>query len=213
MIRRRALAAGLLAAGLAFIGSSWLSPTRSAWVLRRSLPAGAVLGPSSLVLEDLSVAGVPDGAWPADPSPMGMEARRSLEAGTVLTRALLKPVAHVTWVEGQPLSGDLRAVGLAVTPAGLVGGLVAPGDRVDVLATAASGAASSGPWSEVLVRGVTVLAVRTAEGGSLTPSGGFYGGMPPRPGLAVVALPAGDVARVLALGSQGSYALALDPSR
>lgn len=174
--RRRALAA--VAAAIA-VGASLLTlrppepPTRLLMVAARDLPAG-----SRLATSDLHPAEVPEDLVPAG----ALEAA----AGEVLAA----PVRR-----GEPVT-DARVVGPALLPEGAVesavpvrlsdaaqAALLAPGDRIDLLATDPSNGVATRVAEDITVLAVPPL----SEGGAGAASaGGALGGR-----LVVLALPRG----------------------
>jgi pilus assembly protein CpaB len=119
---------------------------------------------------------------------------------------------------GAPLEVGQVAFALPVEPAQAVGGALAPGARVDVVAvpnapkTQVSGADS--PSAVVLGQGLVVLTIRTPEGRQLTdaPDAG-HGAVviPPKLGSVVIAIPEARLAEFAEAALNSTFYLALSP--
>jgi pilus assembly protein CpaB len=129
-------------------------PGRPVVVAVSDLGRGTFLTPDLLAMEEVPAPYVPPGAPGTLDAIAGRFLGADVLAGEILTRARLAP-------EGGPVASlvppGLRAV--AIT-AGVPAGTVAPGDRVDVLATFATGR----PYTETVVEVAEVLTVRPASG-------------------------------------------------
>jgi pilus assembly protein CpaB len=158
--RHRAALAAVLAAGAVLSGIDAVSPASPRRVVvlaaARDIPAGAVLERRDLVAEGLPPSAVPDGAL----RPGGRGAGRVV--GRVVGGALRRgePLTDARLAGPGLLSGRVGAAGadvaapVRIADAGAAA-LLAPGDRVDVLATPPDGA---GPATAVAAD-VVVLAV------------------------------------------------------
>lgn len=127
-----ALTAGL-AADAAADRRAW-GETTAVVVVRRPVPAGAVVGPDDIATRDLPRALVPAGSVPAPEAPtvaIGRVAATDLAAGEVLLATRLAPEAFSSGRGVGP-----RGRTLAV-PLDLPAPPVEAGDRVDLLAPAA----------------------------------------------------------------------------
>jgi Flp pilus assembly protein CpaB len=118
---------------------------------------------------------------------------------------------------GAPLEVGQVAFALPVEPGQAVGGALAPGARVDVVAVpnalkTLSGADS--PSAAVLGQGLIVLTIRTPEGRQLTDvSDSDRGGVviPPKLGSVVVAIPAARLQEFAEAALSSTFYLALSP--
>ncbi|HEV8697702.1 MAG TPA: RcpC/CpaB family pilus assembly protein [Candidatus Limnocylindrales bacterium] len=120
---------------------------------------------------------------------------------------------------GAPLGAGQVAFALQVEPGQAVGGALAPGARVDVVAvpnalkTQVSGADS--PSAVVLGQGLVILTVRTPEGEPLTEAPESDRGsvvIPPKLGSVVVAIPAARLSEFAEAALSSTFYLALSPS-
>jgi pilus assembly protein CpaB len=129
-------------------------PGRPVVLAVSDLGRGTLLTPDLLAMGEIPAPYVPPGAVGSPDEVAGRFLGADILAGEVLTLARLAP-------EGGPVA-SLVPPGLRAVPitAGVPAGTVAPGDRVDVLATFATGR----PHTETVVEAAEVLLVRTASG-------------------------------------------------
>jgi pilus assembly protein CpaB len=122
-------------------------------VAARALARGSVLDPSSVREGSLPRRFLPPGALLSVDRAVGRILSAGVASGEVLTSARLAP-------PGGPVA-SLVPAGLRAVPvtAAIPPGVVAPGDRVDVLATFAPGAASGGPHAETVASEAEILLV------------------------------------------------------
>ena len=122
---------------------------------------------------------------------------------------------------GAPLAPGQVAFALPVEPAGAVGGAVAPGARVDVVAvpnalkTGTVGGDTKAPASVVLGHGLVVLAVRTADREPLEERASddrTRVDVPRKLGSVVVAVPAARLAEFATASVTSTFVLALSPA-
>ena len=188
--------------------------------------AGTQLQSDDVELHYVHEDGAPAGALSDPELAAGRYAALPLTAGEpVLDRALTEhrsggALSHEFQIPG----GDV-AIAVPVQPAGAVGGMLQPGDHVDVYATPLAGHQSgtaqqagdlSSASAQVLGHDVLVLQLRSDQGQSMqtadsSSSGNvhglnFGGG---KLGSVVLAVPAGDVARYAEATSADSIYLAL----
>ncbi|MEI4273080.1 Flp pilus assembly protein CpaB [Klenkia sp. LSe6-5] len=202
----RRVAAGVLAAAALLLalrpppaGPAEAAPASAVVVAVTDLPAGAVL-----VAGDLRAA-----EWPTEVQPDGA----AVDPAELVGRALASPVRR-----GEPVT-DARVVGPGLwsqVPAGevaapvrladlAVAGLLRPGDRVDVLATA------EGSGTEVVAAGALVLAVPgQASRPDDTPTGPVAVGHPGA-GLLVLAVPAETAAGLATATTSATLTVTLGP--
>jgi Flp pilus assembly protein CpaB len=122
---------------------------------------------------------------------------------------------------GAPLAAGQVAFALPVEPSQAVGAALAPGARVDVIAVpnalrtgVSTGSGSSSPTAEVLGQGYVILALRTADGqtltsGTTTENGGTRPLVPPKLGSVVIAIPADREAEFATAALSSTFYLAL----
>lgn len=119
-----------------------------------ALERGTVMGPSMVEVRSIPTRYRPPGALSAPDQVVGRVLAADVVAGEVLTAARLAPL-------GGPVAAlvpqGLRAFPV---PAGVPPGSLAPGDRVDVLATYPTGQ----PYTETVAAGAEVLQVMDRRG-------------------------------------------------
>jgi pilus assembly protein CpaB len=128
-------------------------PGVSVVVAARPLARGSVLDPSAVREGIVPRRFLPPGALMSVDRALGRILSADVASGEVLTSARLAP-------PGGPVA-SLVPPGLRAVPitAAVPRGVVAPGDRVDVLATFAPGTASGGPHAETVASEAEVLVV------------------------------------------------------
>lgn len=154
-----AIAAGILLHGyLARVSAATvaLGPQVSVLVAAELIERGSVVGPADLRVARFPRVYAPPGFMDHISKAAGRVALSDLSPGEAVTETRLArvragPVASL-------IPKGLRAFAV---PTSLPGGALVPGDRVDVLATYASGQ----PHTETVVAGVEVLFVLGPEGG------------------------------------------------
>lgn len=158
-----ALAAGLAAAGLAFLLVRSRLPAEAAAssvvavvVAARDIPPRTLLTAAALRLRSISVSDVPAGASKTPAQFIGKVSVLPIAAGSPLTQsAVVVPDASLGMAFALPPS--LRAVTVATDPADGVDLFVRPQDHVDILATDEPG---SGPAeARTVLQNVLLLAV------------------------------------------------------
>lgn len=153
-------------------------------VAARTLPAGTLLGADDIRWSTVPVAGVPVGSFvrgqATESSVTGTATRRELQADhALLADQLIRPTdpGFLPAVLGP----GMRAISIAVEPAEGGAGLIAPGDKVDVILTQAftdpSVDESYRSVGETVLRNLRVIAIdqTTNFGDKAPPSGGRLG--------------------------------------
>ncbi len=114
------------------------SPPQSLLVAAHALPAGTLLRADDLRWVQVSVSDVPPGAFlrnqAGDTEPLGAATRRSFRAGEPLVSDQLIKPTEAGFLPAV-LAPGMRATSIAVDAAEGGAGLIAPGDRVDVILT------------------------------------------------------------------------------
>jgi pilus assembly protein CpaB len=130
--------------------ASAATPKAAVVVASRPIERGAALASSDLRLATIPTAYVPPGALTHVSNAAGRVVLADLAAGEVVTQTRLARVRA-----GPVASLIPRGLRAFAVPTSLPGGLIAPGDLVDVLATFSAGQ----PHTELVVGGVQVLLV------------------------------------------------------
>jgi Flp pilus assembly protein CpaB len=198
----RQVAAGLLAA-LALVLALRPGPADPAAPARPAevevvvaavdLAAGAVLGAGDLTLVTLPPAAVPDGVVFDIGQLTGEVLAGPLRRGEPVTDVRVAGPGLWSQVPAGQVAAPVRLADLAVAT------LLRPGDRVDVLATAADAGAA-----EVVAAGALVVSAPPAE--TPDPPSGDRGA-----GLLVLAVPAETAARLAAAATNSTLTVTLGP--
>jgi len=174
------------------------APSYEYWVLRQPLNAGDPLSEDNLaVVTSPTRIG---GALPAEEDVFGRELRRYARPGELLSNHHLE--------SGGSLPANLpqgqRAIAIAVDDVVGAGGLLQPGDRVDVV-TAFRRSDKDAPVALVMLREVPVLAVY----GSLSAGADEEEGARRRNNTAVLSVPEERVSALMLASSEGKVRLAV----
>jgi pilus assembly protein CpaB len=193
-------------------------------VATHDLRSGSRVAPGDVEERRVHSDGVPSGALSTADAAVGAYVAWPLASGEpVLARMLRSARSGADAAGGLPVPDGDRAVAVPVQPAGAVGGLLGPGDRVDVFVTPPAAARSGGASSPaggadpaaatLLGSDVLVLQLRTDQGQVMT--GGEpeqlrgLGGGVAKLGSVVLAVPASESGRYAAAAASGALYLAL----
>jgi len=162
--RRNALLVGALAAGVLSGVVYYASAQRTTiLVAAHELPATRPLGPGDLVLRPFPADAIPAGALRDPDSAVGRYLRTPLGAGQLVLAGSLADAAALFGSGLGPPTG-MRAIAVPVTASTALGGAIAPGHRVDVIAIPLSGKAPAGRAIELVASRAVVLDVRGESG-------------------------------------------------
>lgn len=194
------------------------------------LSAGSQIQSVDLEIRDIHDDGVPAGALTDLAAANGLYAVLPLTAGEpVLQRAVSSHRSGGSLSAEFSIPAGYVAISVPVQPAAAVGGILQPGDRVDVYATPLAVAQGTGVNAETLSSGsmpasaqligsnVLVIELRSDQGQSMQPpdsSSSVHGlsfGVG-KLGSVVLAVPAGDVAKYAAATTSDSIYLAMSIS-
>jgi Flp pilus assembly protein CpaB len=137
-------------------------------LLRHDVTAGAILGPEDIQLGRAPPSLVPEGAFTSDDAVLGGRVGVDLPAATVLHPGLVGE-----GLAGEPLPSGRVAVAVRLSDPGLAA-LAAPGDSLDIMASAGATASGSIAPAQVLARSAVVLA--GAGSSSSEPGASLLGG-------------------------------------
>jgi len=199
MIGQRGLIALALVAG-ALAGILYYAGARRATVVvaARDLDATHALVADDLATRELPPDAVPTGALVDVAAGLGRVPRAPLWRGQILIASALADVP-ATFHTGLSLPTGLRAVALPVSAAQAVGGALAPGARVDILAIPVLGRSPAGRTTELLAQAALVLDVRGETGAP-------YGATSARPPQVVATERIGSVVVAVAPGDELRFA-------
>ena len=209
---RRVLFALAAAAGL-LSGSLYYASTQRSDVV---VLTRDVAEPRALTAEDLSVVTVAADLAPPDAlrdvgAAVGLTPRAPLLRGQIVfaDSLALDPVE----LRGWSLEPGMRAVAVPLRVTDALGGAIAPGARVDVLALPIAGRAPADRTAEVLVTDAPVLDVRGESGSPYVAREPKTGLVADRIASAVIAIAAVDEARFADRLATSTFVLVLVGSR
>lgn len=231
MRRAAYLLAFALLAGLAAVLTLRAQHTVAVVVATHDVRAGSQLQPGDVEVVSMRADQLPSGTLATSDSLVGEYVAWPLTGGEpVLTRQLQPQRSGSSVTAGLDVPAGYRAVAVPVQPADAVGGMIAPGDRVDVYdtpipgrsdatvqattqASDPAGAVATAPLAARLGSQVLVLQLRSDQGSPLDAQGGdsvhglnFGSG---KLGSVVLAVPDADVPAYAAAVADDTIYLAL----
>jgi len=189
-------------------------------VAARDVRAGEQLAAADVALQRMHADSVPAGALATPDDAVGEYVAWPLTAGEpVLARMVRHERSGILLTADVSVPEGFRAVAVPVQPAGAVGGMLSPGDHVDVYATPLAGRQAQEVYSSgtsgtvVLGTDLLVLQLRSDQGQPLDSSAdqsvhglNFGAG---KLGSVVIAVPADEVTRYAAAAATDTIYLAL----
>lgn len=217
MIGQRVLLAVALVAGVLAAGIYYGAVQRTAIVFAvRDLAADRAIGPDDVALRELPADSIPVGALRSVEGAIGRVPRAPTWSGQLLLAAALSDGAAAFHSGLSPATGQ-RAVAIPVSASQALGGALAAGARVDVIAVPVAGRAPSGRATEVVAAAVTVLDVRGENGSPFIVPGTARAGTQSAPtdrlGSIVVALSQTDELRVADRIATSTFVIVFIPAR
>lgn len=209
MTRRSVTLAVAILAGLVSGVLYYASAQRvSIVVAARDLETVTPLSEGDLVLRAFPANVVPADALRGTDAAAGRFLRAPLQAGQLVLEATLANDAAVFASGLQPPTG-MRAIALPVSASTALGGAVAPGLRVDVIAIPISGKAPASRGVELVAARAVVLDVRSEAGQPLARTPGR--GAPERLGSIVIAIAPSDELRFAERITTSTFVIAFAP--
>lgn len=169
------------------------------WVLTQPLKAGDTLSTDQLAVVSSPTA-VP-GAIGSDTRVAGRRVARFSRPGELLTKSLFEPGGSLPSM----LPPGQRAMAIKVDDVSGAGGLLQPGDTVDVVTAFRHSQNKKGPAALITLRGITVLAVH----GRLSGESGKKNDNRRHNDTVVLAVPRDKIPRLLLASSEGQVRLAV----
>ena len=218
--RRGAYLAFFVVAAIAASALVYLSQPRNG-VVRATvdIPVLAPITADMIQVVSVSLADAPPNAARSVEAVVGRYASVPILAGQdVDARELETNPGQLAFGFGAPLEVGQVAFAIPVEPGQAVGGAIAPGARVDIVAvpnalkTQVSGGSSQS--AVVLGQGLVVLTIRTPEGKQLTDDAASDGTrvvIPPKLGLVVVGIPEARLVEFAEVALSSTFYLALSP--
>lgn len=215
MFRFVYLAACLALAG--FAGFLYYGQTQqaSALIAGRDLAAGQQLTADDLAVRRVPASSLPEGALSSPDQAVGYFVAFPVMAGQYLTpRHLSRGPAGAALTGGLPVPPGDRILSLPATPAAALGGALAPGDLVDVIAvpdpgkgTTASGLDPAG--NTLLGQRVLVVGLRSDQGTALGADPTNPAAVSARLGSVLLAIPDSDEQKYAAAIGSDTFVLTL----
>lgn len=164
----------LLLAAMAGVLTLRAQRTVAVLVATHDVRAGAQVTASDVEVRRVHEDGVPAGALASPDDAVGLYAAWPLTGGEpVLARMVRHQRSGITLADDVSVPDGYRAIAVPVQPAGAVGGMLAPGDHVDVYATPLPGHQAAGAVPTGAGAGGSSTAGGTSSGshiGALTPT-------------------------------------------
>jgi pilus assembly protein CpaB len=215
MFRLAYLSACLALAGIAGFIFYTQTEQASALVAERDLTIGERLTADDLAVRRVPASSLPDGVLTTVDQAVGQFLSFPLLAGQYVTpRHLSRDPSGSALTGGLPVPPGDRIVSLPLTPAAALGGALAPGDLVDVIAVpdparSASAAALDLAGNSVLGQRVLVVGLRTDQGTALETGASNAQPSTARLGSVLVAIPDSDEQRYAAAIGSDTFVLTL----
>lgn len=215
MFRLVYLVACIVLAGVA--GFLYYGQTQQTAVLvaDRDLAVGTRIEDGDVAVRRVPVSAVPEGALSSPDQAAGQFVAFPAMAGQYLTaRHLSRTRAGAAATSGLPVPPGDRVLSLPVSPAAAVGGALAPGDLVDVIAVPDTGkgpplAGLDPAGNTVLGQRVLVLGLRTDQGAALEPDSRSALTGSSRVASVLLAIPESDEQRYAAAMGVDTFVLTL----
>ena len=218
--RRGAYLAFFVVAAIAASALVYLSQPRNGVVRAKvDIPVLTPITADMIQVVSVSPADAPPNAARSVEAVVGRYASVPILAGQdVDARVLETNPGQLAFGFGAPLEVGQVAFAIPVEPGQAVGGAIAPGARVDIVAvpnalkTQVSGGSSQS--AVVLGQGLVVLTIRTPEGKQLTDDAASDGTrvvIPPKLGSVVVGIPEARLAEFAEAALSSTFYLALSP--
>lgn len=208
--RRNVLLAGALLAGLVSGTLYYASAQRTTiLVAARELSATRPLGAGDLVPRQFPAEVVPQGAISDASSAVGRYLRAPLAAGQLVLSGSLADEAALFGSGLRPPTG-MRAIAVPVSASSALGGAIAPGHRVDVIAVPIPARAPAGRPVELVAARAVVLDVRGETGRAMT-ADHVRQAATERIGSIVIAVAASDELRLAERIATSTFVVVLAP--
>lgn len=169
---RRTIYLGVFILLSTIAGVFYYSHTRqsTALVATRDLSVGTRIQDSDIAVRHINPASVPVGVLKASDQAVGQVVSSPILEGQFVDARQVAPSRNASLLgTGLDVPAGYRIIGLPIAPAAAVGGVLKPGDRVDVMAIpnptkAATLAEESAPVPVMLGKNVLVIGLRTDQG-------------------------------------------------
>src|SRR5437879_9955964 len=168
---RRTIFAGVFVVLSSIAGLLYYADTRQATALvaTRDLSVGTHIQDADLAFRRINPASVPAGVLKASDQAVGQVVSSPILEGQFLDARQVAPSRNASLLgAGLDVPPGYRIIGLPIAPAAAVGGVLKPGDRVDVMAIPNPSKVSpladeSAPVPVMIGKNVLVIALRTEQ--------------------------------------------------
>lgn len=204
------LLAGLVAGSLYFVGSQRVGVV----VAAQYLSPGRAIGPSDLETRWLPADVVPAGAITDTAAALGRYPRGPMWPGQLVLAGTVAPT-NAAFDSGLIPPTGYRAIAIPVAAQQALGGAIAPGARVDVIAVPVQGRSPDGQGTELLIEAALVIDVRGEHGGPFERERPVSPGLATRERLGSVVIAIGPSQELLVADriATSSFVLVLVPER
>jgi Flp pilus assembly protein CpaB len=199
-------------AGLFYYGHTRQSP---ALVATRDLSVGIRITDSDVTVRQVNPGSVPPGVLRTADQAIGQVVSSPILEGQFLDGRQVAPSRNANLLgSGLDVPAGYRIIGLPIAPAAAVGGVLKPGDRVDVMAIpnpskAPSLIDESAPSPVIIGKDVLVIGLRTDQGTPVDPADHGLNLGNSKPGSVLLAIPQTEEPVYSAAIAASSFVLAL----
>src|SRR5256885_11371577 len=214
---RRTIYLGVFILLSTIAGLLYYSDTRqsTALVATRDLSVGARIQDADVIVRRINPASVPPGALKAADQAVGQVVSFPILEGQFLDARQVAPSKNASLLgSGLDVPVGYRIIGLPIAPAAAVGGVLKPGDRVDVMAIANPSKAAtpvdeSMPAPVMIGKDVLVIGLRPEQGTQVDQVDHGLNVGNSKPGSVLVAIPQAEESAYAAAIAASSFVLAL----
>ena len=214
---RRRIYLGMFILLSTIAGFLYYSHTRqsTALVATRDLSIGTRIQDSDIALRRINPASVPAGVLKSSDQAIGQVVSSPILEGQFLDARQVAPSKNASLLgTGLDVPAGYRIIGLPIAPAAAVGGVLKPGDRVDVMAIpnpskAATLADEPAPVPVMIGKNVLVIGLRTDQGTQVDQADHGLNAGYTKPGSVLLAIAQNEESAYSSAIASSSFVLAL----
>lgn len=187
----------------------------TALVATRDLSVGTRIQDSDVAVRRVNPASVPPGVLKGSDQAVGQVVSSPILEGQFLDARQVAPTRNASLLgAGLDVPAGYRIIGLPIAPAAAVGGVLKPGDRVDVMAIpnpskAATLADESAPAPVMIGKNVLVIGLRTDQGTQVDQADHGLNAGNSKPGSVLLAISQTEESAYASAMASSSFVLAL----